>query len=148
MLFQVIFVTQGDQLKPELGNYLGDLTTELEDPDQHITKFISGGPKNYSFVTNVPGKKSKKDTFTKVKGINLNYTNTKLVNSTVMEKFVKSPTGDDRVSIPEPDKIVRDLKLGLLRSEQRKKDYRIVYTKRVIIDRYDTVPYGYYHISS
>lgn len=145
----VIFVTRGDEWKPKLGDNLGELTSELEDADQHIVKFMSGGPKNYSFITNQPGRKSGKDTFTKVKGINLNFANTKLVNSTVMEQFIKSPPGNDNfVSVPEPYKIVLNKKDGLVLSLHRKKDYRIVYTKRVIKENFDTVPYGWNHISS
>jgi len=147
----VIFVTReaDNDKRPTLGDNLGELTTELEDAEQHIVKFMSGGPKNYSYVTNKPGSKSGKDTFTKVKGINLNFANTKLVNSDVMEKFIKSPPGNiNTVSVPEPYKIVRNLKEGLLLSLHRKKDYRIVYTKRVIKEDYDTVPYGWDHVSS
>jgi len=60
-----------------------------------------------------------------------------------MEQFVKAPGHDSVVSVPEPDKICRDLKRGKLVSVDRKKDYRVVYTKRVIIENYDTIPYGY-----
>ena len=39
-------------VKPEplLGDYLGDLTDELD--GDYITTFISGGPKNYAYLTN------------------------------------------------------------------------------------------------
>ena len=33
-----------------LGDYLGDLTNELDD-DVYITTFVSGGPKNYAYQT-------------------------------------------------------------------------------------------------
>ena len=32
------------------GQFLGDMCSEL-DPDTHITKFCSGGPKNYVYMT-------------------------------------------------------------------------------------------------
>ena len=40
--------------EPELGNYLGDFTDELNknNGDDYIIKFVSGGAKNYAFVTN------------------------------------------------------------------------------------------------
>jgi len=87
--------------------------------------------------------KSGKDTFTKVKGVNLNFANVKLLNADVMEDFVRRPSPENVVTIPEPKKIVRDLKCGVLRSVDRKKDYRITYTKRVIKDNHNTHPFGY-----
>lgn len=144
----VVFVTNTSkdlavkQVKPTLGNFLGELTSELPD-ETFIKKFISGGPKNYSFVLTKPCPKTGQDTFCKVKGISLNYRTSKIVNSTTMEQFVRSPSVNNVVSVPEPSKIIRDPKTGQLLSKDRKKDYRIVYTKRVIMDNYKTVPYGY-----
>ena len=41
----VIYLTQPGQSKPQLGNYIGDLTDELG--GEHIRVFASGGSKNY-----------------------------------------------------------------------------------------------------
>ena len=46
----VIFLQDEGQPNPDLGNYLGDFTSELDDKD-HIDEFISGGPKNYGYKT-------------------------------------------------------------------------------------------------
>ena len=35
---------------PKIGEFLGDLTSELDD-DDYIVEFVSAGPKNYSFKT-------------------------------------------------------------------------------------------------
>ena len=51
-----------------IGNFLGEMTSELE-PDDHIVEFVSGGPKNYGYLT----KNGK--TAVKVKGFTLNSTN-------------------------------------------------------------------------
>ena len=41
----VIYVSRpGDVYEPPLGDYLGDMTSELP-PDCHISEFVSGGPK-------------------------------------------------------------------------------------------------------
>ena len=40
----VIFTSQPDEWMPPLGDYLGELTNELDD-DDYITTFVSGGPK-------------------------------------------------------------------------------------------------------
>ena len=61
----VIYVHKPGKPDPPLGNYLGDLTDELN--GDYITSFVSGGPKNYAYRT----KKGK--TETKIRGITLDY---------------------------------------------------------------------------
>ena len=46
----VIFTSQPDEWIPPLGDYLGELTNELDDGD-YITTFAAGGPKNYTYQT-------------------------------------------------------------------------------------------------
>ena len=46
----VIYVHEPGKPDPPLGDYLGDLTDELD--GDYITTFISGGPKNYAYITN------------------------------------------------------------------------------------------------
>ena len=59
----VVFVHEPGKPEPPLGDYLGDLTDELD--GDYITTFVSGGPKNYAYVTN-NGK-----SVTKIRGITL-----------------------------------------------------------------------------
>lgn len=47
----VIFTSQPGEWMPPLGDYLGELTNELDDGD-YISTFASGGPKNYTYQTN------------------------------------------------------------------------------------------------
>lgn len=47
----VIYKHKPGQPEVELGDYLGEFTSELEEGD-FIKEFISGGPKNYAYVTN------------------------------------------------------------------------------------------------
>ena len=61
----MIYVHEPGKPDPPLGNYLGDLTDELN--GDYITSFVSGGPKNYAYST----KKGK--TETKIRGITLDY---------------------------------------------------------------------------
>ena len=46
----VVYVHEPGKPDPPLGDYLGDLTDELK--GGYITTFMSGGPKNYGYVTN------------------------------------------------------------------------------------------------
>ena len=74
----VIYLHEPGKPEPPLGNYLGDLTDELD--GDYITTFISGGPKNYAYVTN----KGKAET--KIRGITLDYATTGKLNPCVMRK--------------------------------------------------------------
>ena len=135
----VIYVHEPSKPDPPLGDYLGDLTDEL-DPGDYITTFISGGPKNYAYLTN-NGK-----TETKIRGITLNYDATKKINVDVMRHLVDSHVNghnEEKVTVVNPHKITRDKKEKNIVTKRMKKDYRIVYNKRVITENYGTLPYGY-----
>ena len=135
----VIYVHEPGKPDPPLGDYLGDLTDELDAGD-YITTFISGGPKNYAYLTN-NGK-----TETKIRGITLNYDATKTINMDVMRHLVDSYVNghmEEKVTVENPHKITRDKKEKNIVTKKMKKDYRIVYNKRVITENYGTLPYGY-----
>ena len=135
----VIYVHEPSKPDPPLGDYLGDLTDEL-DAGGYITTFISGGPKNYAYNTN-NGKAE-----TKIRGITLNYDATKKINMDVMRHLVDSRVNghnEEKVTVVNPYKITRDKKEKNIVTKKMKKDYRIVYNKRVITENYGTLPYGY-----
>ena len=117
-----------------LGDYLGQLTDELD--GEHIVHFISGGPKNYAYITN-----SGKETC-KVRGFTLNHMNAERINFDAMKDLVTSRSGD-KISLQPQVKITRDKKRRLIINQDQKKDYRMVYTKRQILPSLDTLPYGY-----
>ena len=134
----VIYVHEPGKPDPPLGNYLGDLTDELN--GDYITTFISGGPKNYAYVTN-QGKSE-----TKIRGITLNYATSKKINPSVMRSLVHLHSNchtEAKVVVDIPFKITRDKKEKNIVTKRSKKDYRIVYNKRVIKENYETLPYGY-----
>ena len=47
----VIYVSKEGDWEPPTDSYLGELTNELD--RNHITTFVSGGPKNYSYKMNL-----------------------------------------------------------------------------------------------
>ena len=135
----VIYVHEPGKPDPPLGDYLGDLTDELDAGD-YITTFISGGPKNYAYTTN-NGKAE-----TKIRGITLDYAATKKINFDVMRHLVDSHVNchnEEKVTVDMQFKITRDKKEKNIVTKKMKKDYRIVYNKRVITENYATLPYGY-----
>ncbi|XP_028405262.1 uncharacterized protein LOC114527769 [Dendronephthya gigantea] len=134
----VIFVSKPGDPEPPTGPYLGELTDELK--GDYITTFISGGPKNYCYRTN------SNKVETKIRGITLNCTARQNVNFEVIRALVYLHAKCNvagRVSVDIPFKITRNTKTKDIETKRMKKDYRIVYDKRVIIDEYKTLPYGF-----
>ncbi len=134
----VIYVSEPDKPDPPLGNFLGDLTDELD--GDHITTFVSGGPKNYAYHT-AEGKSE-----TKVRGTTLNHTTIQKINPHVIRALVYLHTECDteaKVTVNIPFKITRDKKEKNIVTKKMTKDYRIVYDKRVIVENYGTLPYGF-----
>ena len=135
----VVYVHEPGKPDPPLGDYLGELTDELK--GDYITTFISGGPKNYGYITNTG------EAILKIRGITLNYDASKTINVDVMhdlvESYVESPNQQNKVTINIPYKITRDKKEKNIVTKRTKKDYRIVYNKRIVKENYETVPYGY-----
>ena len=134
----VVYVHEPSKPDPPLGDYLGDLTDELK--GDYITTFISGGPKNYGYVTNTG------EAILKIRGITLNYDASKTINVDVMRHLVELYVDchiQDKVTVTIPYKITRDKKERNIVTKRTKKDYRIVYNKRVVRENYETVPYGY-----
>ena len=134
----MIFISKPGEPEPLLGPYLGQLTNELK--EGYITTFNSGGPKNYCYKTST-GKVEMK-----VRGITLNCSAQQKVNFDVIRSLVYlhakcNVTG--KVTVDIPLKITRNAKDKNIETKRMKKDYKIVYDKRLIIDDYKTLPYRY-----
>ncbi len=136
----VIYVSKEGEWEPKTGDYLGELTNEL-DHGNHIVAFVSGGPKNYAYKLAKPDRNGY-TTHCKVRGITLNYRNQIHVNFETMSNMVKK-IGPDEITVVDSYQISRNKKTMNIETKEAKKDYRVVYTKRVPIDDYDTLPYGY-----
>ena len=101
----VVYVHEPGKPDPPLGDYLGELTDELK--GDYITTFISGGPKNYGYVTNTG------EAILKIRGITLTYDASKTINVDVMRDLVELYVDfdiQDKVTINIPYKITRDKK--------------------------------------
>ena len=135
----VIYVHRPGEPDPPLGDYLGDLTNELKG-DDYITSFVSGGPKNYAYQT----KNGK--SVTKIRGFTRDYASTTKLNYDVMKELVclhVDPEEESEKVTVTRNNIVRDKKESKIYTKKQKKDYRVVYNKRVVKENYETVPYGY-----
>ncbi|XP_041465845.1 uncharacterized protein LOC121416344 isoform X2 [Lytechinus variegatus] len=125
---------------PKTGDYLGELTNEIDSSnDEHIETWLCAGPKNYSYKTN------KGNTVCKVRGFTLNNANSLVINHDTLKELIRSHEEEKR-TIHET-KIIRDTETKTLHTVERKKDYRVVFTKRVRVgDGSETLPYGHVEI--
>ncbi|XP_067322381.1 uncharacterized protein [Anolis sagrei] len=137
----VIFVSKEGEWEPPLGDYLGDLTSEIP-PDQTITEFVSIGPKSYGY------KLSDGTACMKVKGITLNSANCEKINFTSLKDLAFDYVSDKKdgqpreIVIHQPG-IVRNKHQWTLHTKTLKKTQKVVFDKRVIKEGFTTLPYGY-----
>ena len=129
----IVYLSRPGEDEPPLGDFLGELTDELD--GDHIVHFVSGGPKNYGYKT-YRGKE-----VVKVRGFTLHHTNRQLIHFDSIRELVTGPP--QTITVTNPRKITREKRKRTLYNREEKKDYRMVYDKRVILDNLDTLPYGY-----
>ena len=139
--------SDSDRFIPDMGNNLGQWTNELGE-GEHITRFVSSGPKSYAFVTSTGGK------VVKLKGQTLNHENAQKLNFVTICQLVLFWANPDEYPLPQGmekpciearyDKILRDKKAWSLYSREELKKFRVTYDKRRLIpNTFDTLPYGY-----
>jgi hypothetical protein len=88
-----VYTSRPGEWKPELGDYLGDLTDEV--PDNRIIEFVTDGPKNYAYKIARPNKDGN-TTICKVRGITLNYKNSLAINFDTIKDMVINNRDDVR----------------------------------------------------
>ena len=134
----VVYVVKDGEEEPPVGDFLGDLTDELD--GKHIVEFVSAGPKNYAYLLNDG------HTQCKVKGFTLNHENAKKINFRTMcsEVFLWHFHGATMgTTLENPRQICRDAKKQRVYNRAQQKSYSVMYDKRRIMNNLDTVPYGY-----
>ncbi|RWR99750.1 uncharacterized protein B4U79_16978 [Dinothrombium tinctorium] len=136
----------GHQYKPSLGDYLGDMTDEIAGEygsGAKITRFITGGPKNYGYTVRTQDGKIK--TIMKIKGLRLNIGTLKILLFEKMIDAVKDYILNGNITeirVPQFN-IYSDKKQNVF-SRKFQKIYPVVSEKRKIIRNSTlTEPYGY-----
>ncbi|XP_075438335.1 uncharacterized protein LOC142477223 [Ascaphus truei] len=137
----VIFVSKTGDWNPPLGDYLGELTSELPN-GTHITEFVSAGPKTYGY------KLSTGKTCLKVKGITLNAANAELINFDTLKDIVldyplHSDPEDQKKIVVQQAGIVRNKRYWQIETRPLQKTQKCVYTKRQLTNDFTTLPFGY-----
>ena len=136
----VVFTVKSGEWEPQLGDFLGDLTDET--PANAITRFVTGGPKNYAYTLLKPNKKGH-TSVCKVRGITLNFKNALDINFDTLKDLVTGASEKASVRVTDRYKIVRDPETCHILTKTEEKDYRIVFDKRVLTRNYVSLPYGY-----
>ena len=117
------------------GTMLGQFQSELK-PGEHITYWACGGPKSYSYRTNLG-----KDVF-KVKGLTINASNADIFKLENLQEMVI----DNSIwhQVLSPYKILRVKGSFDLLSKPQTKIFRFTFDKRRILDdKISTVPFGF-----
>ena len=91
------------------GDKLGDMTSELG-PDEYISEFVSGGPKNYAYKI-VNAETAAKKTVCKVRGITLNYTASQLVKFQSIKDMILCADVKDVITVRTEREIKRNLRM-------------------------------------
>ena len=139
----IIFISKENEYEPSTGEFLGDLTNEIDPKDgDHIVEFVSAGPKNYAFKTNSGFIK------TTIKGFTLNKVASTKIDFDKMKEIVLN---DQSAKVEIPQLLFkRDKKQWQISMHEVKKLYGFVYTKRALIlnnlnEAYiNTLPFGYF----
>ena len=134
----VVFKYKEGDYRPQTGDFLGDLTDELN--GEYIVEFVSAGPKNYAY------RLSNGSCYCKVKGFTLNHKNSQKINFQAMcnEVFLWYFQGlSSGLSVHNPRKICRNAKEQNIFNREENKKYSVVYDKRRVLSNMDTLPYGF-----
>jgi hypothetical protein len=131
----IIYISRENEYEPALGDYLGQFTNELEDKE-HIIEFVSAGPKNYAYKTNT-GKCQ-----CVVKGFTLNYISSQKINFDSIKNIVLNDQSE-KIHVDQL-KFTRNKHNWEINTSVILKKYGFVYDKRILLlDNYETIPYGY-----
>lgn len=136
----VVFVENENDQEIKCGDYLGELTDEIE-PGWKCTDFVTLGPKNYGYeVSDTHGNRK---AITKVKGIKLTSAALDILTlQKLMEMIDNYINGIQDVVHINQTNIVSDKFTHIVKTKSFNKIYRAVSEKRKIIGN-DTRPYGY-----
>jgi hypothetical protein len=112
---------------------LGHWTDELG-KGVWIIDWISTGPKSYCYKTNTA------KIVCRIKGFTLNYETSEKINSDSINNILEYK--DKKIST-QYNRITRDSKTKELLNKIETKEFGFVYDKRVILENFDTIPFGY-----
>ena len=145
----IIFSVKDGEYIPPLGEYLGQLTSELTCKDlgchqqnctgHFIEEFVSCGPKNYSFKVNSG------EIVCKVRGFSLNYKSSLILNfDSMKEALMLWHCGEKpKELVTIKTELLRDKNEAIVFNRVVAKHYGVVYDKRRVLPDFSTLPFGF-----
>jgi hypothetical protein len=135
------------------GDYLGEFKDELTG-GAYITRFVSGGPKNYGYVLNIANTGATE--FVKIKGFHLKHPNAasrlslKVMEGVVRERGaigadeegVERVHGKRKVTL-QLETIARDKRRKVVVNRTVRRSYQFVYDKGEVQADYSVLPFGH-----
>ena len=137
----VIYRWKEGQPQIETGDFLGDMTDELD--GDVIEEFVSGGAKNYGYKT------VRDKHVCKVRGFTLNVRGREKLNYDTMKEHIldtlKEEEPAEPIAVINPNHFHRDQTAKKMKLVRQEKKYRLVFDKRVIDrDTKRSYPFGYF----
>ena len=137
----VIAIYGRNQIKPEIGPHLGQMTDEIIDQygdDAECVGFRSTGCKRYSL------KIKKGDKFLyqiKVKGLSLSNATESIINFQTLDQCIRIP--EKKISL-KSTRFNIQRGIGIRTNENYVKTFKFTYNKRAIVNHttYETIPWG------
>ena len=132
----IIFKKDLNDYSPILGDFLGEFTNEIDPKEgNHITEFVSAGPKNYSYKLDTG------ITHSKIKGFSLNFAASQKIDFAKIKNIV-CHLRNEQILINQST-IVRNKNDWTVKTKNANKIYRMVCDKRIIQDDLSSIPYGF-----
>jgi hypothetical protein len=147
------------ELEVSTTNFLGELQSELScaklgctelHPSGHsIKRLIALAPKSYSYQVGTAGRIDNNESLverTVAKGFSLTSRNAKILNFQSMKSVLDDPTL--RLETYHEHRLSHDKVRSKIYARSESRTFSYVFNKRIVLDNYHTVPYGYYTTSN
>ena len=144
----IIYTKNTGLWEPFMGQYLGDLMNELSCSDvgcsechsgHWLAEFVSCRAKHYAYCLNSG------EVVCKGRGFSLNFSASQVVHLDSMKKalFAWKNKVDQIEMVTLKTMILRNKITAIVYLTKMPKHYGMVYNKRVVLDDFTTVPYGF-----
>lgn len=127
-----------DTYEVPLGNFLGDMTDELD--GGYIREFVSCGPKQYAYIR---VKDDEEDMCVKIRGFTLSCSAALRLNFESMKRILFAWLANDKHQIDVVSPQIRRTKDHNIVTRVSSKSYGVVYDKCRVIDSTVCIPFGY-----
>ena len=134
----VIYLNRCDDKDVKIGNFLGQMTDELD--GGYIKEYVSCGPKQYAYKSVKDGKEN---TCVKIRGFTLNCTSSKNLNFMTMKHLLCDWMSGNRRAIDIVAPQIRRTADSEVVTRTYCKSYSVVYDKCRVLPSTVCVPFGY-----